>query len=99
MATNPRNDSDKMFPGNQRVNWDDVLNSIYEAEQQQGEAYQAYFEAVRLNLEKRYSIILQTVFMVRCCRMWRHGCATESISHQGQHGTPKGGWKDSFDAR
>ena len=67
MATNPKNDSDKMSPENQGVNCDDILNSIYEAEQQQGEAYQAYFEAVRLNLEKRYSIIPQTVFMVRCC--------------------------------
>jgi len=39
MATNPGNDSDKMFSENQGVNYDDILNSIYEAEQQQGESY------------------------------------------------------------
>lgn len=46
MATNPRNDSDKMFPVIQGVNCDNILNCIYEAEQQQGESYQAYLEAV-----------------------------------------------------
>jgi hypothetical protein len=57
MATNPRNDSDKMFPENQEANCDDILNSIYEAEQQQGESYQVYLEVAPLNSEKRYSIV------------------------------------------
>jgi hypothetical protein len=64
MATNPRNDSDKMFSENQGGNCDDILNIIYEAEQQQGESYQVFLEAVRLKSEKRYSIVPQTVFLV-----------------------------------
>jgi hypothetical protein len=55
MATNPKTDSDKMFLEKQRVNSDDILNSIYEAEQQQGESYQVYLEAVRLNSEKVFN--------------------------------------------